>query len=45
MMYFNEMNELKTMLDRLSVENSQFAFLNSMKDEELEKHKALIGKY
>ncbi len=39
------MNELKLMIDRVTVENSQLAFLNSIKDEEIEKNKALIKKY
>jgi len=32
-MYFNEMSELKILLDRYNIENAQLKYLNSMKQD------------
>jgi hypothetical protein len=44
MLYYNEMNELKAIHDRLTLENAQLNFLNAVKDEEIERMRGLMEK-
>lgn len=43
-LYYNEMNELKAIHDRLALENAQLSFLNAVKDEEIERMKTFMEK-